>query len=140
MVECNACRQDQKSGYVYSTYGEATMYRMYFRDAAGISGRVDFDAEDDRQAMTTAELLADACSDRCSGFELWQDTRQLCDRRTLPPLQPITLSELTERRQAIVIETEETIKNSVFVIANSRRLLERLESGPLSSSRGHRVA
>ena len=46
------------------------MYRIYFRDAAGISGRVDFDAEDDRVAMTTAELLADACSDKCGGFEL----------------------------------------------------------------------
>ena len=103
------------------------MYRIYFRDAAGISGRVDFDAEDDRVAMTTAELLADACSDKCGGFELWQDSRQLCDRRTLPRPLCETLSDLSERMQAAVIEAEETIKDSAFVIASSRRLLERLE-------------
>jgi hypothetical protein len=103
------------------------MYRMYFRDAAGISGRVEFDAEDDRVAMITAELLADACSDKCNGFEVWQDTRQLCDRRTLPPFPPVTLSELSERSQAIVIETEEVIKNSAFVIASSRLLLANLK-------------
>jgi hypothetical protein len=103
------------------------MYRMYFRDAAGINGRIDFDAEDDHIAMTTAELLADACSDKCSGFELWQDFRQLCDRRMLPRPQRITLSDLSERRQAVVIETEEAIKNSGFAIASSRRLLDRLK-------------
>jgi hypothetical protein len=103
------------------------MYRMYFRDAAGISGRVDFDAEDDQVAMTTAELLADACSDKCGGFELWQDTRQLCDRRMLPRPARLALSDLPERMQAAVIETEETIKNSAFVIASSQQLLEHLK-------------
>jgi hypothetical protein len=95
-------------------------YRIYFRDAAGICGRFDFDADGDWAAMVSAELLADACSDKCTGFELWQDTRQLCDRRTLPPLPAVTLSELTERRQATVIETEEAIKDSAFAIAGSQ--------------------
>jgi len=123
-------------------FGEATMYRMYFRDAAGISGRVDFDAEDDRVAMTTAELLADACSDKCGGFELWQDTRQLCDRRTLPRPPRVTLSDLSERRQVSVVETEETIKNSAFVIASSQRLLESLKQlrSPDQLPRSDRVA
>jgi hypothetical protein len=118
------------------------MYRMYFRDAAGISGRVDFDAEDYHVAMTTAELLADACSDKCSGFEVWQDIRQLCDRRTLPRPPRVTLSDLSARRQASVVETEEVIKNSAFVIASSQRLLERLKQfrSPEQLTRSDRVA
>ena len=103
------------------------MYRMYFRDAAGICGRIDFDAGDDRIAMSSAERFADACSDKCSGFELWQDTRQLCDRRALRPLPPVNVAELIEKRQANVVETEEAIKNSAFTIASSRTLLKRLE-------------
>jgi len=118
------------------------MYRMYFRDAAGISGRVDFDAEDDPVAMTTAELLADACSDKCGGFELWQDTRQLCDRRMLPRPPRLTLSDLSEKRQAVVIETEVAIKDCAFVIASSQRLLESLKQlrSPEQLPRSDRVA
>jgi hypothetical protein len=37
------------------------------------------------------------------------------------------LSDLSETRQAVVIEKEETIKDSAFVIASSRRLLESLK-------------
>jgi hypothetical protein len=118
------------------------MYRMYFRDAAGISGRVDFDAENDHVAMTTAELLAVACSDKCGGFEVWQDTRQLCDRRMLPRPPRVTLSDLSENAQAVAIETEETIKNSAFVIASSQQLLERLKQfrSPEQLPRSDRVA
>jgi hypothetical protein len=103
------------------------MYRMYFRDAAGICARIDFDADNDRIAMSSAELLADACSDKCSGFELWLGTRELCDRRALRPLPPVSLAELMEKRQANVVETEEAIKNSVFTIASSQMLLKQLE-------------
>ena len=102
------------------------MYRLYFRDSAGICGRVELDADDDWAATISAELLADACSDRCTGFELWQGARLLRHRRTLPPFPPITLSQLSERVQAIVVETEEAIKSSAFAIAGSRQLLERL--------------
>jgi hypothetical protein len=47
-------------------------YRVYFRGAAFIHGRHDFVAEDDVAATVMAELLYEACSDRCERFELWR--------------------------------------------------------------------
>jgi hypothetical protein len=52
-------------------------YRDFFRSEEGICGHDDFDVRDDDTALTIAALLADACSDRCTSFDLWQGTRQV---------------------------------------------------------------
>lgn len=100
-------------------------YRIYFRSATTIIGREDFEAGDDQGAMAVAWLLWDACSDLAHGFELWQGSRELCERRG-PLRAALSAAEVTERMQASVVETEEAIQRSKWAIAQSRRLLSQL--------------
>jgi len=102
-------------------------YRVYFRNDFGICGRDDFEVKDDRTALTIAGLLGHACSDACTSFEVWQGTRQVSGVRRLAPWPYLTFYELSAKRQALVIEREEVIKDSAFAIANSRRLLKQLD-------------
>ena len=54
------------------------LYRVYFRNQQKfVVGRDLFDAEDDARAMAIARTLCDACSDICTGFDLWQGVRQV---------------------------------------------------------------
>ena len=98
-------------------------YRIYFRNADNrIVGRDDFEAADDRLAMTVAGALCDACSDVCDSFELWQTTRRVdlvFDRRV--ELGPARLNAGT---QELVAQHEETLRDSVWAVARSKRLLE----------------
>ena len=57
-------------------------------------------------------------------FELWQKDRKV---DTAEEPQPVSLAELTEAHQQIVIEKEETILKSNWTIAQSKRLIERIE-------------
>lgn len=93
-------------------------YRLYFRESSGIVGRDDFDADDDASALMVAQALADACSDRCTDFELWQCTRRIdaCLAKGAVP----SFDKIADR----VIEREMAIRDSRWAIADSTRLLE----------------
>jgi len=69
-------------------------------------------------------VLRDVCSDSCDSFELWQEKRKV---DTTQVFQPVSFSELTEAHQEIVVETEETILQSDWTIARSKRLIEHIE-------------
>ena len=97
---------------------------MYFLVADRIRAREDFDADNDIDAIRIAQVLGDACSDNCDSFELWQEERKV---DTAPGFQPVSLAELTQAHQQIVVETEETILKSEWTIAQSKRLIERIE-------------
>lgn len=99
-------------------------YRMYFLDADRIRAREDFEADIDIDAIGIARALYDACSDICDSFELWQEERKV---ETAQGFEPVSLAELTQAHQQIVLETEEAILNSEWSIARSRRLIERIE-------------
>ena len=99
-------------------------YRMYFWAADHIRAREDFGADNDIDAIRIAQVLCDACSDSCDAFELWQENRQV---DTAQGFQPVSLAKLTQAHQQIVIETEETILQSNWTIAQSRRLIEHIE-------------
>ena len=99
-------------------------YRMYFLVDARIRAREDFEADNDIDAIRIAQVLGDACSDSCDSFELWQETRKV---DPAPGLQPVSLAELTQAHQQIVVETEETILKSEWTIAQSKRLIDRIE-------------
>jgi hypothetical protein len=107
----------------------STAYRLYFLDKSGICGRDDFDAECDDTAIKMAKLLADACSDRCTSFDVWQGTRQVTGVMTVLPQPGVRLSELTKKVQALTIERAEAIRDSSFAIASSRRLVTWLNGG-----------
>ena len=104
-------------------------YRIYLRDhLLMICGRDDFDAEGDDTAIAIAGILADACSDRCGSFEVWQGTRLVSGVLALSPRPRVALSELAGGvAQSVVIDREIAIKDSMFAIASSRRLLKKLE-------------
>jgi hypothetical protein len=101
-------------------------FRLYFRDAGGIVGIDNFEASDNQAACSIAQVLYDACADQCSGYELWQSTTIVVDYMK-PNIRPTT-GELPDYHQALVIEREEAIQQSKWVIASSRRLLRRLDA------------
>ena len=101
-------------------------YRLYLYGGGDIRGRHDFDAEDDVGAVKVAELLFEACSDRCSAWELWQGAR-VVHISPKPCLPPLALGYVTHRMQQSVLDSEELILCSKWAIATSRRLLDRYQ-------------
>jgi hypothetical protein len=101
------------------------VYRMYFRMTGQIHGREDFEAADDVAAIRIARVLYFACSDVSDGFNLWQGSRQL--RTRLPRHQRANLNELIEADHKAAIETLEHLRESRWLVAESRRLIEELD-------------
>ena len=99
-------------------------YRMYFLVADRIRAREAFEADNDIDAICIAQVLGDACLDGCDSFELWQAERKV-DAAQEP--QPVSLDDLTQAHQQIVLETEETILENHWTISQSKRLIERTE-------------
>ena len=99
-------------------------YRMYFLVADRIRARVDFEADNDIDAIRIAQVLDDGCSDNCDSFELWQEERKVDNAQES---QLLSLAELTQAHQQTAVETEETILKSDWTIAQSKRLIEPIE-------------
>ncbi|HEY1798818.1 MAG TPA: hypothetical protein VGG57_22085 [Stellaceae bacterium] len=100
-------------------------YRIYFIGPAMIQGRHDFSADNDQSAVEMAFALFDACSDSCQSFDLWQAARPIPVPRLF---RPTPFNQLSAAQQECVVDTEERIARSQWHVANSRRLLERLEA------------
>lgn len=99
-------------------------YRIYFRGGTGaIVGREDFAANDDDRALLIAEALCDACSDVCTGYELWQGTRRI-DLDARAGSGRLSWRRLAPDIQQSVVELEERLHDSSWAVAESRRLLE----------------
>ena len=99
-------------------------YRVYFRDAAHIVGRHDFTADDDQAAVTIGDVLCDACSDSCDAFEVWNGDRCVVGRTSRSPR---AADVIMGRSQETIVKCEETIQQSEWIIARSKKLLERLD-------------
>ena len=98
------------------------MYRIYFKNRHGFFiGCDDFDAQDDDHAMAIAQTLRSACSDICSGFELWQSARRV-DTHIAGNAE-----EITAQVQNTVLEREMALLDSEWVIAESARLLKQTQ-------------
>ena len=106
--------------------GMTTTYRMYFFIDHRIHGQEDFQADDDVAAIRIARVLYDACSDVCEAFELWQGTREIRDAKQAYHATA-QLADLIEAHQRVTIDSEEAIKDSKWMIARSRRLIETLD-------------
>ena len=98
-------------------------YRMYFRDGPKIVGRHDFTADNDQAAVTTADVLCDACSDRCDAFEVWNGDRRVIG---LTPRSDRSADLIMGRSQKSIVECEEAMQQSEWIIAKSKKLMERL--------------
>ena len=100
-----------------------TTYRLYLRDGEkGIVGRDDFDSDNDARALLVARMLRDACSDKCAGFELWQNTRRV--DLPCPNWSKFSADEIHAKVESIVLDRELAIRASRWTISDSRRLLE----------------
>ena len=106
-------------------------YRIFFRSASRIVGRHDFLAPDAQAAVTIADILCDACSDRCDTFEVWSGDRCILGPTPRSPRAAEVI--LGGRSQDVLIECEEAIQLSDWPIASSERLLKRLEELRASS-------
>ena len=99
-------------------------YRLYFRNEYSfIIGRDDFPASDDEDALVIARTLADACSDLCTGFELWQSARRVDTPNVTIP----TADDIAARVQDMVLERELVLRDSKWVVAESKRLVKETE-------------
>jgi hypothetical protein len=72
--------------------------------------------------MILAEVLCDACSDMCGFFELWQGCRRV--GAGYARLVHISASMLNAEMQEAIVRHEETLRDSRWHVAESRRLLE----------------
>jgi len=100
-------------------------YRIYFFGVEEIIGRHDFEADNSPTAVHMAQALFDVCSDTCRSFDLWQGSKHISVPRLL---RSLSFAELSAASQERVIQTEEQIAQSEWLVAKSRRLLEYLET------------
>jgi hypothetical protein len=100
-------------------------YRVFFRNAFGIVGRQDFLAGDERAAVAIAEILCEACSDKCDSFDVWRGVRCVVQERR-PRFPRLSADAITAEGQSVLIECEEAIRKSQWTVATSERLSMRL--------------
>ena len=99
-------------------------YRVYFCDSTRIVGRHDVTANDDQEAVTIADVLCDACSDRCNAFEVWDGDRCVVGHTLHSPrAADVILADVQE----VIVQSGEAIQRSEWFIASSEKLLQRLE-------------
>jgi hypothetical protein len=105
-------------------------YRLYFTNEKGsIEARIEFLAEEDREALTLAAFIFDACSDCYCGYEVWQERRQVLGGRTHSATKlPLTVGQLNARMQVHLLDIEEGLQRSRWRVAESRRLLESIDA------------
>ena len=105
-------------------------YRLYFLNAAQrISARDEFEAESDEAASAIGGQLYDACSDLSSGFELWQGARRVVPdvKKQVAGHPNQSRTAITLKLQNIVLEREEILQQSHWLIAKSKRLQARVD-------------
>jgi len=104
------------------------VYRLYFLgEGRRIKAAEVIDAAGDLEGIELAERLADACSDECEGFELWQLDRLVARQTDLQASPRISAGEITSAMEESLLQREERIRDSRWQIAKSRRLLARID-------------
>ena len=106
-------------------WGTSWRHTASFFGVEEIIGRHDFEADGDPTAVQMAQALFDVCSDTCQSFDLWRSSKHISVPRLFRSLSFAELSEVSQER---VIQTEEQIAQSAWLVAKSRRLLEYLEA------------
>ena len=107
-------------------------YQLYLLADGNISTRLEFFADDDAEALESAVLLFEACSDVCTSYELWAGSQLLA--RDHAVRSPIVLEMLSQARQSQMLHLEETLHTSRWRIAKSNRLAALLDSACLGRS------
>lgn len=101
-------------------------YAISLLDGEGhcvISQIITAHSQDD--ALQIAAVLFDACSDVCAGYEVWNVYGRI--RQGAPKSEPPPLRTLREHAQATVIDLGIALRDSHTAIADSKRLIAKLE-------------
>ncbi|HKT18645.1 MAG TPA: hypothetical protein VJR47_11425 [Stellaceae bacterium] len=110
-------------------------YRLYLLDGQrAISAREDFTATSDDEAIECAAVVFNACSDACSGYEVWSGSRKLVGGATA--ISSLTVDGLRAARQERAIKIEEALRDSRWAIAQSRRLIKEIDAALTSRRAG----
>jgi len=101
-------------------------FRLYLRDGTHrIVGRSDFEADDELSALKISRRIAESCSDTCADHDLWRETRKI-------PPAAATLGEgetdLTDSERRVVLDTGIALRDSLWAVRKSKRLLSALEA------------
>jgi hypothetical protein len=108
------------------------IYRLCFFDddiilGDIVRGRFDFEADDDDRAAEIAEILFEACSDRCQSWGIWEGNVFVESGPRKANGVRLRASDLAERRLENIVEFEEIVLHSEWPIASSKRLLAELD-------------
>jgi hypothetical protein len=115
-------------------------FRFFDDDAAhSMRGQFDFQVGDDVEAVETAEILFDACCDRCQSWEIWEG-EVLFVSGPQGIGQRFCASDFAKRRQQSIIGYEQAILDSDWAIASSERLLAELDKLKASRRRASHYA
>ena len=99
-------------------------YRILFLNENGrVVGSYDFEAQSGPEATAIAAVLADACSDVCTGFQVWQGNRRISSQWPLNGSIQRIAARMKQATQEAVAEHEERLLRSGSTIAKSRRLV-----------------
>jgi len=102
----------------------ARHYQLYFTDhASRLVGHERFLAESDLQALRVAGAVFRACRDECQTAEIWRDGARVYTLNAADGDRPFWV---TGASADIAAQIEETLANSQWSIARSRRLLASL--------------
>jgi hypothetical protein len=94
-------------------------YRLYLFAQAHILTDQAFYAENDEVACSISALVAENCSDRCHGFELWKGTQLLMKEKSL------LASETLERKRETSANTQRPrVDSDEDALRNLREAIE----------------
>jgi len=99
-------------------------YRLYLRSSEGIVCRCEFTAPGETEARAHAALLADAASDICRSFDLWQQARLVCHET----VGDADAGGVDGQAPIALVEVAEAILQSSWPIARSKRLGARVRA------------
>jgi hypothetical protein len=102
-------------------------YTLYLRNGSEtVLARQEINVDSDTEAATVAAVLHDACSDMVQRSEIWRGAHQVPET-ALPEPVP-TAHQVNARLQQIILEREIALRDSRWQVAESRRLLQRINA------------
>jgi hypothetical protein len=90
-----------------------------------IVGREDFDAIDNVQALAIVAAIFEACSDVACSYELWNSKEQVLSPQGAASEVSEPLSDYQRQR---VVETATALRDSNWLIAESKKLIREIEA------------
>jgi hypothetical protein len=103
-------------------------FRVYLMNAENhIRAAHPLSVESEAEAIDMSRLLYSSCDDIFKACEVWRGPERLYHTQNLDGPGE-TLAEVSERRQRLVAEMEETLAESFSCVRTSRKLLKQMDT------------